>query len=500
MTAARITTPPRIDIPNGRAIVFPPRRNHRKEEQAGNLSGAERRAQITPTGLCHSSTTLLLPVWTSARGHKIIRISGMRPPRRNVQNVKTTAGLATDAARDETMAREFKLPDIGEGVHEGEVVKWFVKEGDPVKENDPIVEVMTDKVTVQIPSPVTGKILQLRAKEGEVVKVGSTLIVFGEAGEAAPPPPAAPPPTAPPPAPARTDAPPAPSSTGDVLAAPAVRRLAKELNVNLAAVRGSGPQGRLSEDDVRKAAHGPTRTTVVAPPPAAAVAPSGSEQRIPIHGLRKRIFEKMAKSNVTAAHFTYVEEVDMTQLVHLRDHLKPTADRKGVKLTFLPFFVKAILAALVEFPTLNASVDDERGEIVVKGYYNIGMATATDEGLTVTVVHDADKKGLWDLAKEIERLAAAARDKKLSLQEVQGSTFTITSLGKEGGIFATPIINWPEVAILGIHKIEKRPVVRDDQIAIREMMYMSCSFDHARSEEHTSELQSRSDLVCRLLL
>src|SRR5436309_4357735 len=243
MTAAKITSPPRIDIPNGRTIAFP-LPNQRKEEQAGNLSGAERRAQITPTGLCHSSTTLLLPVWTSARGHKIIRISGMRPPRRNVQNVKTTAGLATDAARDETMAREFKLPDIGEGVHEGEVVKWFVKEGDPVKENDPIVEVMTDKVTVQIPSPVTGKILQLRAKEGEVVKVGSTLVVFGEAGEAVPIRPEAARPGAPPPVPTRTEAPPAPSPTGDVLAAPAVRRLAKELSVNPAAVRGSGPQGR----------------------------------------------------------------------------------------------------------------------------------------------------------------------------------------------------------------------------------------------------------------
>src|SRR5881296_1241963 len=416
----------------------------------------------------------------------MIRISPGLPASRNAQNIKTTAGLGTDAAREETMAREFKLPDIGEGVHEGEVVKWFVKEGDPVKENDPIVEVMTDKVTVQIPSPVTGKILQLRAKEGEVVKVGSTLVVFGEAGEAVPTrPEATARPTAPPPAPARTEAPPpAPGPTGDVLAAPAVRRLAKELNVNLAAVRGSGPQGRLTEDDVRKAAHGPVRTTVAAPPPVAAAASSGVEQRIPIHGLRKRIFEKMAKSNVTAAHFTYVEEVDMTQLVHLRDHLKPTADRKGVKLTFLPFFVKAILAALVEFPNLNASVDDERGEIVVKGYYNIGIATATDEGLTVTVVHEADKKGLWDLAKEIERLAAAARDKKLSLQDVQGSTFTITSLGKEGGILATPIINWPEVAILGIHKIEKRPVVRDDQIAIREMMYLSCSFDHRVVDGH----------------
>ena len=386
------------------------------------------------------------------------------------------------------MAREFKLPDIGEGVHEGEVVKWFVREGDAVKENDPMVEVMTDKVTVQIPSPVTGKILQLRAKEGEVVKVGSTLVVFGEAGEVPAPMPAPPIRSPLPPAPAtRSGSPPVPSvpvPSGDVLAAPAVRRLAKELNVNLAAVRGSGPQGRLTEDDVRKAARGPAMGAAAAPAPSVAVTPGGAEERIPIHGLRKRIFDKMAKSNVTAAHFTYVDEVDMTEIVHLRDHLKASADRKGIKLTFLPFFVKAIIAALKEFPALNASVDDERQEIVIKRYYNVGIATATDEGLTVTVVHDADRKDLWDLATEVERLSNAARDKKLTLAEVQGSTFTITSLGKEGGIFATPIINWPEVAILGIHKIEKRPVVRNDQIVIRDMMYLSCSFDHRIVDGH----------------
>src|SRR5437016_4161134 len=382
------------------------------------------------------------------------------------------------------MAREFKLPDIGEGVHEGEVVKWFVKEGDAVKENDPIVEVMTDKVTVQIPSPVTGKILQLRAKEGEVVKVGNTLVVFGEVGEIAPPRPETTRPASAPPPPVMTVAPPAPGPSGEVLAAPAVRRLAKELNVNLAAVRGSGPQGRLTEDDVRKAARGPAMGAAAAPAPSVAVTPGGAEERIPIHGLRKRIFDKMSKSNVTAAHFTYVDEVDMTEIVHLRDHLKASADRKGIKLTFLPFFIKAIIAALKEFPALNASVDDERQEIVIKRYYNVGIATATDEGLTVTVVHDADRKDLWDLATAVERLSNAARDKKLTLAEVQGSTFTITSLGKEGGSFATPIINWPEVAILGIHKIEKRPVVRNDQIVIRDMMYLSCSFDHRIVDGH----------------
>ena len=388
------------------------------------------------------------------------------------------------------MAREFKLPDIGEGVHEGEVVKWFVKEGDPIQENDPVVEVMTDKVTVQIPSPVTGKVLQLRAKEGEVVKVGATLVVFGEAGEAAPTRPTAPArPTVLPSAPAKSTAPPPPPSTGEALAAPAVRRLAKELNVNLGALRGTGPQGRITEDDVRKGAQTPAMTpkpaTSLAPPAAVSVRPAqGGEERIPIHGLRKRIFEKMAKSNVTAAHFTYVEEVDMSQLVHLRDHLKETAERKGLKLTFLPFFIKSILGALKEFPTLNASVDDERGEIVLKKYYHIGIATATDEGLTVTVVHDADKKDLWGLAKELERLSNAAREKRLALEDVLGSTFTITSLGKEGGILATPIINWPEVAILGVHRIEKRPVVRNDQVVIREMMYLSCSFDHRVIDGH----------------
>ena len=384
------------------------------------------------------------------------------------------------------MVREFKLPDIGEGVHEGEVVKWFVKPGDPIKEDDPMVEVMTDKVTVQIPSPVTGTVLELRAKEGEVVKVGSVLLVLGESGEAAPPPPA---PATKPPPPWAAPAPPAPPAPrapgGPVPAAPSVPRLATELRGALAGLRGTGPGGRVTEDDVRGAkGSGPAPVGAVAPKAAATAASPGVEERLPIHGLRKRIHEKMAKSKATAAHFTYVDEVDMTQLVHLRDHLKEQAERKGVRLTFLPFIVKAVLAAFREFPTLNASVDDARGEIVVKRYYHVGIATATEEGLTVTVVRDADRRDVWGLAKEIDRLATAAREKELSLQDVQGSTFTITSLGKEGGILATPIINWPEVAILGIHRIEKRPVVRDDQIVVRDMMYLSCSFDHRAIDGH----------------
>ena len=385
------------------------------------------------------------------------------------------------------MAREFKLPDIGEGVHEGEVTKWFVKEGDAVQENDPLVEVMTDKVTVQIPSPVTGKIVERRAKEGETVQVGATLVVFGEAGEPVAHP-AAPAASTPPPPPVKAaPAPPAATSGGGILAAPAVRRLAREVRVDLASVRGTGPAGRITEADVRAAAQAPAasaKAPAAAPKPAVPVASGAREERVPIHGLRKRIYDKMAKSNSTAAHFTYVEEVDMSHLVALRERLNEAGSRKGVKLTFLPFIIKACVAALREFPSLNATVDDERQEIVLKHYYNLGIATATDEGLTVTVVHEADGKDLWSLAKEVERLAAAARDKRLSLQDVQGSTFTITSLGKEGGILATPIINWPEVAILGIHKIEKRPVVRDDHIVIRDMMYVSCSFDHRIIDGH----------------
>ncbi|MBI4415366.1 MAG: 2-oxo acid dehydrogenase subunit E2, partial [Euryarchaeota archaeon] len=246
------------------------------------------------------------------------------------------------------MAKEFKLPDIGEGVHEGEITKWLVQEGDPVKEEQPFVEVMTDKVTVQLPSPYTGKVLRLLAKEGEVVRVGTTIMVVGEEGEAAPMPAkeAAPAPEAKPAAAPRPEAPPA-AEEGAVLATPAVRKLARELGVDLAAVRGTGPRGRIAEEDVRASK---VRPAVAAPPrPAAAVTPARPaaaaelEERVPIHGIRRRIAEKMRKSKNTAAHFTYVEEVDMGHLVHLREKLKHKAEKKGVKLTYLPFFVRAIV-------------------------------------------------------------------------------------------------------------------------------------------------------------
>ncbi|HEV8596044.1 MAG TPA: dihydrolipoamide acetyltransferase family protein [Thermoplasmata archaeon] len=390
----------------------------------------------------------------------------------------------------DSMAKEFKLPDIGEGVHEGEITKWLVKEGDPIKEEQLFVEVMTDKVTVQLPSPFTGTVLKLLAKEGEVVRVGSSIIVVGDEGETAPAPrsgeedfaavPVPPPATAAPPAPAA-------QSSGEVLATPGVRRLARELSVDLAAVRGTGPRGRITEEDVRGLSGGvkpavplPKSETAL-PRPATGAQP---EERIPVHGIRRRIAEKMQKSKNTAAHFTFVEEVDMTNLVHLRDKMKGKAEKKGVKLTYLPFVIRAVVASLKDHPTLNATMDDDKQEIVVKRYYNIGIATATDAGLIVPVVHEADKKDLNALAKEIERLAEAARTNKLTPNDITGGTFTITSLGALGGIFATPIINWPEVAIVGIHRIEKRPVVHDDQVVVREMMYLTCSFDHRVIDGH----------------
>jgi 2-oxoglutarate dehydrogenase complex dihydrolipoamide succinyltransferase (E2) component len=404
------------------------------------------------------------------------------------------------------MPFEFRLPDIGEGIHEGEIVKWLVKEGDIVREDQPMVEVMTDKATVEIPAPRAGKILKLNAKEGETVKVGSVLVIIEELGEAKPEPKRevveAPPQREPEPVAAAVSttatavaAPPPPSPTAApaqrVLATPATRKLARELGVDISQIQGTGPGGRVTDEDVRRFAAArtapqppPTPSPAPTPPPAApsfapgAVVTDRREERIPLRGIRKRIAEHMHQSKTTAAHFTYVDEVDMTELIQLREQMKPLAEQKGVKLTYLPFIVKASVAALKEMPILNASIDEAKGEIVIKKYYNIGIATATDEGLIVPVIKDADRKSLLEIAMEIERLAKAAREGKIALSDLQGGTFTITSLGALGGLFATPVINYPEVAILGIHEIKKRPVVRDNQIVIRDIMYVSLSFDH----------------------
>ncbi len=380
------------------------------------------------------------------------------------------------------MVYEFRLPDIGEGVAEGEVVKWLVKEGMEVKENDPLVEIMTDKVNVEIPSPKKGTVLKLMAKEGEVVKVGQVLLAIGEKGEQ-------PNTTTSPPPILETSAPfsvktevvaPAASAAvlkkpQEILATPATRKLARDLDVDLSLVQGTGPGGRIIDEDIHRfKKSGAKALTVTAPTPEK----GGSEERIPLRGIRRKIAERMVKSKHTAAHVTHVDEVDMTEIVQLREKTKESAEKRGLKLTFLPFIIKALIPALKQYPYLNATLDDEREEIVLKRYYNIGIATNTEQGLVVPVLKGSDHKSITQLAEEIVRLSERARTGQLTLDEIQGSTFTITNVGGIGGVFATPIINYPEVAILGVHKITKRPVVKDNQIIIRDMTYLSLSFDH----------------------
>ncbi len=391
------------------------------------------------------------------------------------------------------MPYEFKLPDIGEGVAEGEILKWFVKEGENVKEDQPLVEVMTDKVNVQIPAPRSGVVSRILAKEGETVKVGQTILVISEDGEKKPA--LTPPPTPTLPRETTSTQPRAPptylseSPGARVLATPATRRLARELNVDISTLKGGGPQGRVTDDDVRAAAQkgGATQgmTTrmvpVTATTTAAAVVvaqPSKKEQSIPLRGIRRTIAERMVKSRDTAAHVTHVDEADVTELVLIREALKGSAEKRGVKLTYLPLIVKALIPALKEFPYLNSSLDEQSGNIILKGYYNFGIAVDTEQGLVVSVVKDADTKDIFALAGEIERLAEKARAGQLTLEEVHRSTFTITNVGAIGGLFATPIINLPDVAILGVYKIVKRPVFREGKVEVRDMMYLSLTFDH----------------------
>jgi len=366
---------------------------------------------------------------------------------------------------------ELKLPDIGEGVAEGEILKWLVKEGEVVKEDQSLVEVMTDKVNVQIPSPKDGTVAKLLVKEGEVVKVGVGILLIEVLGSGQ----AAPDEAGPAPRSAAVPAPQVlqPAASPDrVLATPATRKLARELGVDISQVTGTGPGGRVTEDDLKGMV--PSAPGMKEP----ATAPAGGDERIQLRGVRKLMAERMAKSFHTMAQVTLVDEVDMTELVLLREAFKGSAQKKGVKLTFLPLVIKAVLPALKEFPFVNSMMDERTGEIVLKKRYNIGIAVDTPNGLMVPVVKDADRKDIFELSAEMERLAARARTGELGLEEVQGSTFTITNLGSIGGLFGTPIVNYPEVAILGTHRISKRPVVKEGEIEVRDMMYLSMSFDH----------------------
>lgn len=397
------------------------------------------------------------------------------------------------------MAFEFRLPDIGEGMVEGEIVKWHVTEGDFVKEDQPMVDVMTDKATVTIPSPASGHIKQILAKEGATAKVGATLIVIETNGVSKKPFGSIQPATLhtikESPGSIETAAQP---NHEKVLATPTVRKLARDLGVNISQVKGTGVAGRVNHEDVKLASElkQSTRRDIPAPSsipgqlkPLTMVSNISQktilpEERVPFRGLRKRISEKMIASKQNIPHFTYVEEADFSELVALRNKTDELANNKGVKLTYLPFIMKALVASLKKYPYLNSVLDEETKELILKRYYNFGIGAATPEGLTVFVIKDVEHKSIFQLAKELKELSDKAREEKLSLPELSGGTFTITSLGLLGGLLATPIINYPEVAILGIHRIRQRPVVKNGEIVIRDMANLSLSFDHRVVDGH----------------
>ena len=409
------------------------------------------------------------------------------------------------------MTFEFKFPDIGEGLTEGEIVRWLVKEGDEIKEGQPLVEVETDKALAEIPAPRTGVILKILAKEKEVVKVGQVIVVIGEKGEtlaAAPSKPSVgvvgeleeapeeapaavakvPPRKAPEEVPPRAEVgkeakpvPAKPALDGErALATPAVRALARELGVDINKVQGTGSEGRVLEKDVRQAAEAKAK-------PAEEVREIkkvrkydlyGSVERIPLRGVRRSIAKAMVKSKYTAPHVSAMDDADVTELWQIREKEKKVAESRGIKLTILPFIIKAVVTGLTDHPYLNATLDDENEEIVLKKYINIGLATDTPEGLMVPVVKLAKEKSIFELAQELTQLTEKARNRTIDLADLKGGTFTITNYGAVRGTYGTPIINYPEVAILGIGRIQDRPVIRDEKVVVRKILPLSISFDH----------------------
>ena len=389
----------------------------------------------------------------------------------------------------------FKLPDIGEGVVEGEVVEWMVSVGDSVKEDDPILSVMTDKATVEIPSPTDGVVKSIVGEPGTILAVGQVCIEFETDGESSTPEPVeemaeeaaepvkevAPVESVPEPTPEPVAAPVAAPTPVVVaapgarpLASPAVRQRARESGIELSGVSGSGPAGRITHGDLDSwkeagspvAAAGPSRTALT------------GVTEVPVIGLRRKIAESMTASYSTIPHFSYFEEVDITDLETLRVHLNASRADGQPKLTYLPFIMQGLVKALGENPVCNALYDDEKGVVSRHDAIHLGIATQTDRGLYVPVVKHVEAQDIWTSASEMQRVSQAARDGTASLGELTGSTFTITSLGRMGGLGATPIINKPEVGILGVHNAVDTPVVRNGQVVIRKMLRLSSSWDH----------------------
>lgn len=380
------------------------------------------------------------------------------------------------------MRKEFKFPDVGEGIAEGELVKWLVSQGDSVKEDQPLVEVETDKAVVTLPSPYTGKVIELHGKPGEVIQVGSVLVAV-ETEEASAPKTTEKKPTAEiKKEETRKDAGSVVGRLGQeeeefkVRAIPSVRARAKELGVDLSKVRGTGPNGRLTREDVE----GATQPRKEAAPvqPHAETGPLGPVERIAFRGVRRSAARRVSESSQKVAAVTFTDDADVTALEKVRSKKKNLAEERGFKLTYLPFIIKAVVAGLKEYPYLNATLDEEKEEIILKKYYNIGIAVDTPEGLMVFVIKRADEKSVLDLSKEISSLTEKAFSRMIDLSDLKGGTFTLTNYGVIGGIYGTPIINYPEVGILGLGKIEDKVVARSGEMVIRKILPLSLTFDH----------------------
>lgn len=348
---------------------------------------------------------------------------------------------------------QVRLPDMGEGIAEGEIVRWLVKEGDIVRKYQPLAEIMTVKVNVEVPSPFSGRVVKLLAKEGDVLAVGEPFIEI-ETDE---------------PLQAREEAPPVTQVAkieepkgARVLATPAVKKLARELGVDIEKIRGSGPGGRILEEDVKAVAMEASQV--------------GPLTRIPLKGVRRMIAERLVAAKSRTALVTVFESVDAGELVSLRDELRRA--REGVKLTYLPLVMKALVRALSDYPQMNGWIDDDRGEIVLSRSVNVGIAVDAPDGLVVPILKNVEAKDVWTLASEIEELAEKARSGRLSIDDVRGGTISISNYGALGSLSGTPIVNYPEIAVVGVGRVEKRPVVKDDQIVIRHMMDLAVTMDH----------------------
>ncbi|HEX4924509.1 MAG TPA: dihydrolipoamide acetyltransferase family protein [Bdellovibrionales bacterium] len=419
---------------------------------------------------------------------------------------------------------DIKLPEIGEGVTEGELVKWLVKPGDTVKVDQPIAEVMTDKATVEIPSPQNGKVVALKAEEGKNIQVGGVLLTLEASGAGAAPEKPAPAPQTAKPAPAPQAAKPAsqapapqayagasgtngqtrpqteaarfagasagdvypPAASSKVLATPSTRRLAREMNVDINNLKGSGLAGRVTREDVMGAGGGSAASAGGGmdyvprqAPVMGYTGPTGAvEERVPMRGIRKKVAEKMQLSKQIIPHFTLMDEAEVTELVKVRTSVKEKMAAQGIKVTYLPFVMKALIATAREFPMVNASIDDAAQEIVYKQYFNIGFAADTPQGLVVPVIKNADRKSIAQISREIVELSEKARAGKLAPDDLKGATMTITNIGSVGGTYATPIINHPEVMIFGMYKISERPVFKNGELVAANVMNVTCTADH----------------------